>query len=119
MILQHRYADAIARMDSINALFSNNTLGDDIFFKKAAVYERTQRYADAEKMYKDIVEFYPTELYGDDAQYKLAQLYEYKLKDITKAKEAYEAIITNYPGSIFVTEARKRFRELRGDKINN
>ncbi len=119
MIIQHRYADAIARMDSVNLLFSNNTLGDDIFFKKAAIYERTNRYADAEKMYKDIIEFYPSELYGDDAQYKLAQLYEFKLKDNTKAKEAYEAIITNYPGSIFVTEARKRFRELRGDKINN
>lgn len=119
MILQHRYTDAIARMDSVNALFSNNTLGDDIFFKKAAVYERTNRLADAEKMYKDIIEFYPTELYGDDAQYKLAQLYEFKLKDNTKAKEAYEALITNYPGSIFVTESRKRFRELRGDKINN
>ncbi|MDZ4664182.1 MAG: tetratricopeptide repeat protein [Bacteroidota bacterium] len=119
MILQHRYTDAIARMDSVNLLFSNNTLGDDIFYKKAAIYERTNKYTDAEKMYKDIVEFYPSELYGDDAQYKLAQLYEYKIKDNTKAKEAYEAIITNYPGSIFVTEARKRFRELRGDKINN
>lgn len=119
MILQHRYTDAIARMDSVNLLFSNNTLGDDIFFKKAAIYERTNKYTDAEKMYKDIIEFYPSELYGDDAQYKLAQLYESKIKDTTKAKEAYEAIITNYPGSIFVTEARKRFRELRGDKINN
>ncbi len=119
MILQHRYTEAIARMDSVNLLFSNNTLGDDIFFKKAAIYERTNRYTDAEKMYKDIIEFYPSELYGDDAQYKLAQLYEHKIKDTTKAKEAYEAIITNYPGSIFVTEARKRFRELRGDKINN
>jgi tetratricopeptide (TPR) repeat protein len=119
MIVQHRYSEAIARMDSVNLLFSNNTLGDDIFYKKAAIYERTNRFADAEKMYKDIVEFYPSELYGDDAQYKLAQLYEYKLKDSTKAKDAYEAIITNYPGSIFVTEARKRYRELRGDKINN
>jgi tetratricopeptide (TPR) repeat protein len=119
MILQHRYPEAIARMDSINLLFSNNTLGDDIFFKKAAIYEKTNRYADAEKMYKDIIEFYPTELYGDDAQYKLAQLYETKLKDNTKAKDAYEELISRYPGSIFVTEARKRFRELRGDKINN
>ncbi len=119
MILQHRYPEAIARMDSINLIFSNNTLGDDIFFKKAAIYERTNRYTDAEKMYKDIIEFYPTELYGDDAQFKLAQLYETKLKDNTKAKDAYEELISRYPGSIFVAEARKRFRELRGDKINN
>jgi len=119
MILQHRYSEAVARMDSINLLFSNNTLGDDIFYKKATIYERTNRYTEAEKMYKDIVEFYSTELYGDDAQFKLAQLYETKLKDNVKAKDAYEELISKYPGSIFVTEARKRFRELRGDKINN
>ncbi len=119
MILQHRYNDAIQRMDSINLLFNNNTLGDDIFFKKAAIYEKLGNYSDAEKMYKNILEFYPTELYGDDAQFKLAELYEFRLKDKEKAKEAYEKIIENYPGSIFVVEARKRFRELRGDKINN
>jgi tetratricopeptide (TPR) repeat protein len=65
------------------------------------------------------LEFYPTELYGDDAQFKLAELYDKRLKDTEKAKEAYESVIVKYPGSIYVVEARKRFRELRGDKINN
>ncbi len=119
MIVQHRYIDAINRMDSINSIFNTHTLGDDIFYKKASIYERTQKYSDAEKMYKQILEFYPTELYGDDAQFKLAELYHYKLKDAEKAKEAYEKVVTAYPGSIYVVEARKRYRELRGDKINN
>lgn len=119
MIIQHRYNDAINRMDSINSLFNTHTLGDDIFYKKANIYERTQKFVDAEKMYKQILEFYPTELYGDDAQFKLAELYHYKLKDAEKAKEAYEKVVTGYPGSIYVVEARKRYRELRGDKINN
>ncbi len=119
MIIQHRYSDAINRMDSINSLFNTHTLGDDIFYKKANIYERTQKFVDAEKMYKQILEFYPTELYGDDAQFKLAELYHYKLKDAEKAKEAYEKVVTGYPGSIYVVEARKRYRELRGDKINN
>lgn len=119
MILQHRYTDAIQRLDSVNMLFSNNTLGDDIYYKKATIFEKLGNYAEAEKMYKNILEFYPTELYGDDAQFKLAELYEKKLKDTEKAKEAYENVIIKYPGSIYVVEARKRFRELRGDKINN
>jgi len=119
MILQHRFNDAIQRMDSVNLLFNNNTLGDDIFYKKATIYEKLGSYADAEKMYKNILEFYPSELYGDDAQFKLAELYEFRLKNKDKAKETYENLITDYPGSIYVLEARKRFRELRGDKINN
>jgi tetratricopeptide (TPR) repeat protein len=119
MILQHRYSDAIARMDSINSLFSSNTLGDDIYFKKAEIYKRIGKYVEAESMYKNIVEFYPNDLYGDDAQFRLAELYEKNLLDKEKAKLAYQDVLTKYPGSIFVVEARKKFRELRGDALSN
>ncbi len=119
MIVQHRYKEAMLRMDSINQLFSENTLGDDIYFKKATIYTQQGEYTNAEQQYKNILQFYATELYGDDAQFKLAELYETKLNDATKAKQAYEAVLTNYPGSIYVVEARKRFRILRGDSINN
>lgn len=119
MILQHRYDNAIARMDSINQLFSTNTLGDDIYFKKAEIYDRLGKYPEAEAMYKNIIEFFPNDLYGDDAQFKLAELYERKLKDKEKAKTAYQEVLTKYPGSIFVVEARKRYRELRGDNLSN
>jgi hypothetical protein len=33
------------------------------------------------------------------------------------AMELYQRIMTDYPGSLFVTEARKRYRLLRGDKL--
>lgn len=119
MLLQHRYTDAINRMDSINLLFNTHTLGDDIMFKKAGVFELTGRFNEAEKMYNAILEFYPNDLYGDDAQYKLAELYQFKLKQTDKALEQYEKLITGYPGSVYVVESRKRYRELRGDKLNN
>ena len=118
MILQHRYNEAIMRMDSVNQLFSTNTLGDDIYFKKAQIYFLLANYPQTEAMYKNIIEFYPTDLYGDDAQFKLAELYE-KMNDKEKAKTAYQDVLTKYPGSIFVVEARKRFRLLRGDNLSN
>lgn len=119
MILQHKYSQAIARMDSVNSLFSFNTLGDDIFYKKAQIYTSLGKYTDAEAMYKNIIEYYSSDLYGDDAQFKLAQLYEKNIGDKEKAKQAYQDVLTKYPGSIYVVEARKKFRELRGDNINN
>jgi tetratricopeptide (TPR) repeat protein len=119
MILQHRYNEAIARMDSINLLYSTNTLGDDIYFKKAQIYFTLGKYAETEAMYKNILEYYPGDLYGDDAQIKLANLYDYYLHDTEKAKQAYQDVLVKYPGSIFNVEARKRFRELRGDNMNN
>jgi outer membrane protein assembly factor BamD (BamD/ComL family) len=38
--------------------------------------------------------------------------------DTAKAMELYEKLIIDYPGSLYVIEARKRFRALRGDTIN-
>ena len=119
LILQHKYTEAIAEMDSINKIFPTHTLGDDINFKKAEIFIKLGKYPEAEKMYKDILDFYPTELYGDDAQFKLGELYEKKLNDIEKAKQIYQDVLTKYPGSIYVVEARKRFRKLRGDNLDN
>jgi tetratricopeptide (TPR) repeat protein len=118
LILQHQYDRALARLDSINSLFSEHTLGDDIYYKKAEIYKLTNRYADAAKMYENILEFYPTELYGDDALFKEAELYERYLNDKEKAKQLYQDMLVKYPGSIYVVEARKRFRDLRGDIVN-
>lgn len=118
LIVQHQYSQALAKLDSINLIFSEHTLGDDIYYKKAEIYKRLNLYNEAIKMYQNILEFYPTELYGDDALFKEAELYEKYINDKEKAKELYQDILIKYPGSIYVVEARKRFRELRGDAIN-
>jgi tetratricopeptide (TPR) repeat protein len=119
LILQHRYNEAIIRLDSINQLFSSNTLGDDVYYKKAQIYFTLGKYQETEAMYKNILEYYPNDLYGDDSQFKLAELYERNLNDKEKAKQAYQDVLTKYPGSIYTVEARKRFRLLRGDNLNN
>ena len=118
LVLQHQYDRALARLDSINSIFSEHTLGDDIYYKKAEIYKRTNRYAEAAKMYENILEFYPTELYGDYALFKKAELYERYLNDKEKAKQLYQDVLTKYPGSIYVVDARKRYRDLRGDIVN-
>lgn len=118
LMMQHQNQQAIARLDSINTLFNEHTLGDDIYYKKAEIYKRMNLYAEAVKMYENIVEFYPNELYGDDALFKEAEVYERYLSDKEKAKQLYTDLMVKYPGSIYVVEARKRFRELRGDSVN-
>lgn len=119
LILQHHYKQAVQRMDSINLLFNSHTLGDDINFKKATVFEQLGKWTEAEEMYKAILEFYPEDLYGDDALFKLAELYDFKIKDSGKAQKMYEDMLLLYPASIYAVECRKRFRQLRGDAITN
>jgi len=38
------------------------------------------------------------------------------LSDKVQAKAYYQKIITDYPGSLWINEARKRFRIIRGDQ---
>ena len=64
---------------------------------------------------KKIIENYAYDLLGDDAAYKLAEIYDYRLKNKEEAMKYYKKIIFDYKGSIYVPEARKRFRALRGD----
>jgi outer membrane protein assembly factor BamD (BamD/ComL family) len=47
----------------------------------------------------------------------MAELYVNELKDLEKAKEYYQKIIFDYPSSIYLVDARKKFRKLRGDSI--
>lgn len=118
LILQHQYDRALARLDSINLIFSTHTLGDDIYYKKAEVFKKLGRYAEAAKMLQNIVEFFPEGIYGDDALFKQAELYERFLGDNEKAKALYQDLLVKYPGSIYVVDARKRYRALRGDIVN-
>ena len=39
------------------------------------------------------------------------------LDDKDKAKDLYNQLLTDYPASLYSAEARKRFRNLRGDRI--
>ena len=55
---------------------------------------------------------------ADVALFRLAELQQYHYKNKDKAMELYEKFIKTYPSSIYVVDARKRFRQLRGDIIN-
>ena len=79
---------------------------------------KQQKYKEASEFYSKVVSDFGQEIFGDDAQFKLAELYEKYLNDTEKAKVAYQDLMLNYPGSVYVTEARKRFRKLRGDQVN-
>jgi hypothetical protein len=47
----------------------------------------------------------------------MARMYDYQLNDTAKAQELYFKLFTEYTGSTFVVDARKRYRVLRGDNM--
>ena len=104
-------------LDSVLIVSPYGPLVDDVLFQKAQILIKQGNYLKAEEYLLRIIKDYGQDLLGDDANYLLAQLYEYYLKDMTKAMEYYQAILKNYPASIFVVDARKKFRTLRGDTL--
>lgn len=110
--------EAIAVLDSVMVLFPGHSITDDALFKKAEIEEKHGNFSGAVKLYQNIAEAYPFGLLADDALFKQALLYEKQLNNQAKAMELFEKILTEYPGSLFVVDARKHFRNLRNDPVN-
>ncbi|MDB5145419.1 MAG: tetratricopeptide repeat protein [Mucilaginibacter sp.] len=107
---------AVAILDSIDVKYPNNSLSDDILMAKARILIQQKSYMDAIIPLKKIVDEHPFNLWADDAVFMLGDIYENHLANKEQAKIYYQKIITDYPGSLWINEARKRFRLLRGDK---
>ncbi len=110
---------ALMTLDSIDKKFPNNSLNDDILMSKSRILIQQKNYADAVPLLKKIATDHPNDLWADDAVFMLGDIYENRLNDKASAKVWYEKIITSYPGSLWINEARKRFRLLRGDKADS
>ena len=87
-------------------------------FKQAELFEKTKKFDFAENNYQKIITLQSDGILVDNCYFKLGQLYENQLNDLEKAKEMYQKIIFEFPSSIYLVDARKRFRKLRGDVIN-
>jgi TolA-binding protein len=116
LIFAEQPAKAMATLDSIDKKYPGNALEADILMAKARIMMQQKDFTNAVVFLKQIVEKHAFDLWADDAVYMLGDIYETKLNDANQAKTYYQKIITDYPGSLWINDARKRFRLLRGDK---
>ena len=116
-IFKNQQEEAFEILDSINILFPANSLADDILMVKSKMYIRSNQLDQAVDNLQTIIDNFSSDLWADDALFILADLYETKLNQPEKAIELYQKIINDYSDSLYIIEARKRFRQLRGDKL--
>ena len=114
---QNRLSDAGLLLDSIEKNYPKHELTDDVIFKRAEIALKQKDYTKAMSLFDRVVKEHGSGILGDNALFMLADLYESKLNDVEQARKCYEQFIDTYPGSFYLTEVRKRFRALRGDKI--
>ena len=114
---QNKNQQAIDTLSVLLKDFKGHSVEDEALFKQAELYKKTNQYQFAEHNYQKIIQIDKEGILADDATYELGLLYENELNDKDKAMKMYEKIIFEYPSSIYLVDARKRFRKLRGDKI--
>jgi len=117
LVLQNRFDEAFLKLDTLATGFPEHSLQDDILYLKARIWDKQRDYAKAIPLYQEVAEKYKEDIRADNSLYALAQIYELKMNDLEKAKEIYEKIFLDYSGSVYAVDARKRFRILRGDKV--
>jgi tetratricopeptide (TPR) repeat protein len=114
---QHRYDESLAVLDSLSEAFPGHSLGDDILYERYRIAYARHRYEEAASHLTKLLELFPLDILVDNALLDLGRLYEDRLNDPEKAKTFYERLLFEQTGSIFVPEARDRFRKLRGDNL--
>lgn len=117
LIFQNKFDDAFEKLDSLKTAFPEHTLEGDIYYAKAQVFLKKREYTKAADMFQKIVDNHSDGIRGDNSLFQLAELYETHLNDPEKAKALHEKMFTEFSGSTFAVESRKRFRKLRGDNI--
>lgn len=118
MNYQNKYDSAIRLLDMMDIAFPEHEILDEVFLLKSKILTQQKKYDLAVEPLESIVDLYSDGILADDALYALAQLYELYLNDTEKAKELYQKLFTEHPDSFFTSDARKRFRVLRGDVLN-
>ena len=117
LVFQNKLKEALTGLNALLLKYPGHSLTDDVYYLKGQLQRRTGDFAGAVATLERITENPKYDVLSDDALFLLARIQEEDLKDKAKAQELYNRVLTKYPGSIYVAEARKRFRKLRGDGV--
>jgi tetratricopeptide (TPR) repeat protein len=115
LLYQNRNQEAIAQFQSILEKYKGQEIEAVTLLRLGKIYEKTADYNLALSQYQEIIDHHNDGIYIDEALFFSAEIYNKKLKETDKAKPLYEKIIFNHEDSIYFVEARKNFRQLRGD----
>ena len=114
---QRRPLVALDTLEAALARYPQHALADDIRYLRAEVLRRLGRSAEARDAFAELPMIHPQSYLADRALFAAAEIEEVELSDDDSAIELYTRLLTEYPGSLLVSQARVRIRALRGDGV--
>jgi len=124
LLLQKKDSLALVTLDSIFSISLYHELQDNVLFKEAQIYADNKEFNLSKEKLIQIIEEFPDGLLADDAVWMMAKDFDKYSKndslsffdDIKSAEDLYRKILTDYPSSIYVYEARQRYRNNENKK---
>jgi tetratricopeptide (TPR) repeat protein len=95
----------------------SSTILDDVYWLEANLRMKLGEFEIAIALLQKILDNYGGDILADDAYFLQGEIYEEQLHNKNKAMEIYREFLNRFPGSVYAAEARKRFRQLRGDFV--
>lgn len=108
LLFQNKDREAEVLLDSIATVFPEHPLADDILMLRSKIMLKHKQYQDAVALLKKIIEQHGKDVLADDATFQIAEIYRKYLYQEAEAKNYYEQLIIDYPGSSFITQARNQ-----------
>ncbi len=118
LAFQNKNKQAIDTLQQVITKFKGQKIEDEALYKQANLFSKTKQFEKAIHSYTQIITLDAAGIFVDDAIYQIAEIYNFKLNNTEKASEYYQKIIFAHPSSIYLVEARKKYRKLRGDNFN-
>lgn len=115
LIYQNKPQEALLQFQDILKNFKGKEIESVTIYRLGKIYEKIGDYQSALSQYQKIIDQHSEGIYIDEALFFTAEIYNKKLIDIEKAKSFYEKLVFHHQDSIYFVDARKKYRELRGD----
>ena len=115
---QNKNNEAIAIYTNILKKYQGQEIEDETLYSQAKLFIKELQYENAISNLLKIISIDKEGVLVDDAYYLLAEIYKNYIKNSEKASEYYQKIIFEKASSIYLVDARKKYRELRGDTVN-
>lgn len=115
LLYQNRNLEALVQFQKMLKTSKGQEIEAVTLLRLGKINEKLGDFTLALSQYQNIIENHGEGIYVDEALFFSAEIYNKKLNEPEKAKPLYEKILFHHEDSIYFVEARKSFRQLRGD----
>jgi tetratricopeptide (TPR) repeat protein len=103
---------AVDTLKHLLAAFAGSPIAPLALFTLGRRHTETGNLQESLGAFQKLVKEHPADMRADRALIRMAEIYEVNLKDRVMAQQTYERVLTEYPKSLFLDDARQKIRSL-------